>query len=63
MKWKKDFKENGEGMVLRFSLLISNMNIPSGDRVKGHETLGDELNNNSFDLFVKPFTRFLFRLP
>jgi len=63
VKWKKDFKENGEGMVLRFSLLISDMNIPSGDRVKGRETLGDELNNNSFDLFVKPFSRFLFRLP
>jgi hypothetical protein len=28
------------------------MNFPSGDRVKGPETLGDELNNNSFDMAI-----------
>ena len=35
VKRKKDFKENGEGIVLRSSLLTSDMNILSGDRVKG----------------------------
>jgi hypothetical protein len=28
------------------------MNFPSGDRVKGPQTLGDELNNNSFDMAI-----------